>query len=283
MSAAAIAAVFGVGLVAGLLSGLVGIGGGVLIVPFLYLFYAHPAFSGVRPPPDAATLAAHATSLFVIVPTSLLGAWRFHRQGAVVWRAAWPVGVAAAVAAVLASRLAPVIDARLLRAAFAALLLYSAWRLVRARGPREAPAAPPAPPRPLRLSLPVTVGTGGVVGFFSALLGVGGGMVGIPLLLGAVRVDLRRVAATSMAVIALTSLAGAAAYMLASPASPFRPGASLGFVDVPVALAMSAGTLFSVGWGAELNRRMEPRVLALVLAVVFVVVAVRLVVVQVMG
>lgn len=48
MGVAALAATFAVGLPAGLLSGRVGIGGGVLMVPFLYFFYAHPALSGLR-------------------------------------------------------------------------------------------------------------------------------------------------------------------------------------------------------------------------------------------
>lgn len=278
MDPAAFAAVFGVGLVAGLLSGLVGIGGGVLMVPFLYLFYSHPALAGVRPSADAATLAAHATSLFVIVPTSVLGTWRFHRQGMVVWRAAWPVGIAAALAAVLASRLAVLADPRLLRLAFGVLLLFSALRVLRARPPRAVAGDAPPPAQPLRLSLPVTAGVGGVIGFFSALMGVGGGIVGIPLLLSVVRLDLRRVAATSMAMIALTSAAGAAAYMLAAPAAPIRPGWSAGYVDLPVALAMTAGTLLSVAWGASLNRRLDARRLAVVFAALFAVAGARLVI-----
>lgn len=250
------------------------------MVPFLYFFYSHPALSGVRLAPEAATVAAHATSLLVIVPTSVLGTWRFHRQGAVEWRAAVPVGLAAALAAVLATRLALAVDPRLLRLAFGVLLLFSAARLLRARGKRPDPAAAVPPPLPLRLGLPVTGAVGGVVGFFSALMGVGGGIVGIPLLLSVVRVRLARVAATSMAMIAITSAAGATAYMLTTPASPVRAGASAGYVDLPVALALTAGTLLSVAPGAELNRRLDPRALALVFAAFFALVGLRLVAVN---
>jgi uncharacterized membrane protein YfcA len=271
MGVAALAVTFAVGLLAGLLSGLVGIGGGVLMVPFLYFFYAHPALSGVRPPPDTATLAAHATSLFIIFPTSVRGAWSFHRKGMVVWRAAWPIGLAAAVTAALAAQFAGLLDPRWLRLGFAALLIFSAWRLV---GSSRAPAAGggPAPERPLRLAPGVTAGTGAVMGAFSALMGVGGGVVGIPLLINWVRVDLPRVAATSLAVITVTSLAGAGAYMAAGPAAPLRPGWSVGYVDVPVALAMSAGALAAVGWGASINRRMDKRTLSRTFAGFFLVV-----------
>jgi uncharacterized membrane protein YfcA len=276
MGPAALVAVFGAGLLAGLLSGLVGIGGGVLIVPFLYLFYAHPALAGVRLAPDAATLAAHATSLFVILPTSVAGAWAFQRQGMVVWRAAVPIGIAAALAAVGAAQLAESLDPRWLRVAFGLLLLVSAWHLYRTPHPNAAGAE--AAERPVRLSPPRTLGVGAVIGAFSALLGVGGGAIGIPLLMHVIRIDLRHVAATSLAIVTVTSLGGAAAYMLAGPPSPVRSGMSVGYVDLAVGLTLVAGTLLSVRWGTVLNRRLNPRTLALLFAAFFALSGVRLVV-----
>jgi uncharacterized protein len=262
-----------VGILAGLLSGLVGVGGGVVMVPFLYAFYAHPAWAGVGVGPEAGTLAAHATSLFVILPTSLRGTLAFHRQEMVEWRLVWPIGIAAAVAAVLASRVALGVDPRVLRTLFGLLLAFSAWRLFRSRSRRRAAALEA---RPVRGSLPVTLGTGAVIGFFSALLGVGGGIVAIPLLMQVVRLELRRVAATSLAIITLTSATGAAAYMLAT-AAPVRPGWSVGYVDVPAALALTAGTLLSVRWGARINRKLEPRKLALVFGVLFLLIGAHLI------
>jgi hypothetical protein len=275
MGVAAIAAVFGVGLLTGLLSGLVGIGGGVLMVPFLYLFYAHAEWAGVRLTPEVATLAAHATSLFVILPTSVLGAWAFGRKGLVVWRAAVPIGIAAALAAVAAAQVADQLDPRWLRLSFGVLLLFSGWRLYRTPEPAEEGAD--APERPVHLSLAATTGVGAAMGVFSALLGVGGGVVGVPLLIHVVRVDLKRVAATSLAIVAATSLGGAVAYMVDGPASPVRAGWSVGYVDGGVALALVAGTLLSVRWGTVLNRRLNPRTLAVVFALLFAVSGARLV------
>ncbi|HEX5870074.1 MAG TPA: sulfite exporter TauE/SafE family protein [Longimicrobium sp.] len=274
MGAGSLVAVFVVGLLAGLLSGLVGVGGGVLMVPFLYFFYGRPGWSGVAPPPDVATVAAHATSLFVILPTSVRGAWAYHRRGLVVWRAVWPVGAAAAVAAAVASRAAVQVDPRWLRLVFALFLLWNAVDVLRPPGtPAEGGGAGE---RPLRLSLPLTAGVGSVIGVFSAFLGVGGGLLAIPLLMHAVRIDLRRVAATSLAIIALTSLGGALAYMLARPGAAVRPGFSMGYVDLAVAGVLAAGTVLSVGWGAELNRRLNPRHLAIVFALLFAALGARL-------
>lgn len=275
MGLAALAGCFCVGLLTGLLSGLVGIGGGVLMVPFLYLFYAHPEWAGVRLAPDVATLAAHATSLFVILPTSVLGTWAFERKRLVAWRAAVPIGIAAAVAAVGAAQLAESLDPRWLRLAFGILLLFSGWRLYRTEAP--AAAGEGAPEQPVRTSLPVTAGVGSAMGVFSALLGVGGGVIGVPLLIHVVRIHLTRVAATSLAIVTVTSLGGAAAYMLDGPPAPLRAGMSVGYVDLGAGLALVAGTLLSVRWGTVLNRRMNPRTLAVVFALLFAASGARLV------
>lgn len=272
MDPVAIVAVFVVGLLAGLLSGLVGVGGGVLMVPFLYFFFGRPGWSGVAPPHEVATVAAHATSLFVILPTSIRGAWAYQRRGLVEWRAVWPIGTAAAVAAVLASRFAVQVDPRWLRLIFAGFLLLNAVHVLRPQ--RQAHEG--MPERHPRLSVPITMGVGTAVGVFSALLGVGGGIVSIPLLMHVVRMDLRRVAATSLAIITLTSLGGATAYMLVAPDAPVRPGLSIGYVDLAVAGVLTAGTLLSVRWGAEMNRRLNPRHLSMVFAALFAVLALRL-------
>jgi uncharacterized protein len=274
MTLLALLSLVAMGVFAGLLSGLLGVGGGVVMVPFLYLFYAHPAWSGVALGPEAATLAAHATSLFVILPTSVRGTLAFHRQRMVAWPLVWPIGAAAAISAVLASQVALGLDPRVLRLAFGALLAFSAWRLFRSRSRRRAAALAA---RPLRRSPPLTVGTGVVVGSFSALMGVGGGVVAIPLLMQVIRLEIKRIAATSLAVVALTSAAGAAAYMASGAAAPVRPGWSIGYVDVAAGLALTVGTLASVRWGARINAVLDPRKLALVFGLLFLVLGARLI------
>ena len=272
MTVVAVVTVFGVGLAVGVLSGLVGIGGGVLIVPFLYFFYAHPAWFGVAVDPGAATVVAHATSLFAIVPTALRGTLMYHRSGLVVWGAVWPIAVASTITAVGAAQLATVLPPELLRLGFGLLLLYSAARLALDR--RE---PPPPHPQGFHLSLPATALSGGAAGAFSALMGVGGGIVLIPVLINVVGIEVRRVAATSMGIVVITASAGVAAYVAGGIGEPGRPPWSAGYVDLAVGTVLFLGALLSVKWGTVLNQRLKPRVLALVFAGLFALVGARLV------
>lgn len=273
MTLAAILATFAVGLAAGLLSGLIGIGGGVLMVPFLYFFYDRPDWFGFVVAPEVRVVVAHATSLFVIVPTSVRGALAYHRARLVEWRAVWPIGVSSIIAAAAAARLAPAVPPALLKVLFGAFLVYSGVRLMVRRAPAIAEGAQP----PLRLAWSVTVPIGLAVGFFSALLGVGGGIVAIPLLMHVVGIDIKRVAATSIGIITITATAGTLTYMITGASRPGLPPGSIGYVHVAAGVAMFLGAVASVQWGALLNQRLRPRALALLFAAVFIVIGARLV------
>src|SRR5215211_5537269 len=106
MTVAALVALAVVGVAVGFLAGLVGIGGGVFIVPFLYFFYSHATWSGVELAPALHATVAHATSLFIIVPTAAVGTATYARSQLVVWRAALPVAVFSVASAALGAVLA---------------------------------------------------------------------------------------------------------------------------------------------------------------------------------
>lgn len=273
MAASTVLVIAAVGIAVGLLSGLIGIGGGVLIVPFLYFFYDRPDLFGVLVRPEARAVLAHGTSLFVIVPTSIRGALTYHRAGLVDWRAALPIGVTSAFAALAGARLARVLPAGALKVLFGVLLVVSAVRLLR----REAagPAGGPTPEVTERIPIPTVVGIGGAVGVLSSLLGVGGGLVAMPLLVR--RVGIRRLAATSIGIITITATAGTLAYLVNGWGEPGLPAWSLGYVDVTAGLAMFLGSVPSVRWGAALNQRMRPRALALLFGAVFMLLGARLI------
>src|SRR5690606_29660915 len=148
------------------------------MVPLLYFFYDRPDLFGVLVASEARVVLAHETSLLVIMPTSVRGALAFQRARLVEWGAVWPIGSSAAIAALLGTRLAVVLPPELLKTGFGSLLIVSGIRMLfpdRKRETRQAGGP--------RLDPQTTILTGVVVGLLSALLGVGGGPVAIPLLI----------------------------------------------------------------------------------------------------
>lgn len=259
--------IIAVGLVVGLVSGLVGIGGGALIVPFLYFFYARPDLFGVVVSPEAQVTMAHATSLFVIMPTAIRGALSYDRSGLVAWRVVWPIGVVSVFAAFAGGALALVLPPGLLKAGLGILLVFAGSRLVYRR-----PGEPFAVERtePPRVSLVRAVIAGVLIGVFSALLGVGGGIVGIPLLIYMLKLDVRRVAATSIGIVSITAAAGTLAYMVLGYGRPGLPSGSIGYVHVTAGLLLAVGSLISVRLGTMINQSMKPRALEVLFGILFI-------------
>ena len=106
-----------IGVAAGVLSGLFGVGGGILLVPALSLVVGLDHID------------AEATSLLAIIPVAAVGAWRQRSYGNLDVRAGLTIGAFAAVAAVVGVALVNVLPVDLVRYAFAALMLYVAWRM----------------------------------------------------------------------------------------------------------------------------------------------------------
>src|SRR5688500_13710833 len=192
MTLGVLAALLVVGLLVGFVSGLIGIGGGVLIVPFLYFFYGHPGWTGLAVDSSLEATIAHATSLAVILPTGLAAAAAHQRAGLVAWRAALPIAGVAIVAAIVGAQLALLFPAELLKTLFGLLLIGSGLNLTRNSAGHERAE--------LRLSPLVVVATGAAIGLLSAMMGVGGGIIAIPMLVYVVGLDMRRVAATSITI-----------------------------------------------------------------------------------
>ena len=122
-----LALLIALGLLAGALAGMFGVGGGIVFVPALTLVVG------------LGQLEAEATSLLAIVPVALLGTWRQRRTGDVRWRDAAAVGAASIATAVIGALVADALPERTLRIGFAVLLVVTAAQLV-LRARRTPPA-----------------------------------------------------------------------------------------------------------------------------------------------
>jgi uncharacterized protein len=258
---------------AGFLSGLLGIGGGTILVPFLYLVMAHPEWSGIVVDPSQQTAFAHATSLAIIVPTAASGLLSFRRAGMVEWGAIVPLGLAAAAAALVGAQVAVLVPGDLLRAGFGALVLWIGGRMILGKAKVRAETAPAgsASIRPV----PAVLG-GGMVGMLSALMGIGGGVIAVPLLVRWARMDLHRVTAASIGIVAFAAPAGILSYAWAGRGVEGLPPGSLGFVSLPLAAALVPGAVLMAPVGARLNRALPVGRLRLLFGIFLSLVGMRL-------
>lgn len=217
------------GAVIGWVLALTGAGGGILAIPLLVF--------GLHLP----VLQAAPVGLAAVGIASALGAALGLRQGIVRYRAAALIGTCGMAVAPLGVALAHHIPNRPLMGVFAAVMAFSAWRLL-----RYADAPDPATPSDLPCHVNAAQGrliwtsrcaralaaTGALSGLLSGLLGVGGGFVIVPALSRLTGLDMRGVQATSLAVIALVSLSGMGAALwqgtlVSSVAAPFVAGATV--------------------------------------------------------
>jgi uncharacterized membrane protein YfcA len=129
----------GVGLAAGILAGLLGVGGGIIVVPAMILLL------GIDP------TVAKGTSAAMIIPTALMGTWRNRRSANADLHVAWVIGLAGIVTAALGAILADRLDDDLSNFLFAILLLLVAirltWPLIRRRPAEDATPSEGAAPR----------------------------------------------------------------------------------------------------------------------------------------
>lgn len=254
----------------GVVSGLVGVGGGIVMVPLLYAIFSHPEWSGVSIPPAYHAVVAHATSLFVIVPTAIAGILAYHKAGLVVWKVALPMAVTALIAAVGGVQLAVRLPPEVLKAGFGGFLVVSGLNLVFSSPSKAKGAAGSV--QGMRLAIP----GGLLVGLITALLGVGGGIVAIPILLYFVHLDVKKVAATSLGVVVFSALTAAITYAVSGWSHPSLPPGSAGYIYLPAGLALLPGAVLAAPWGVKLNRSLNPRALKVLFGAVFLLVGLRL-------
>ena len=220
------------GSLAGFLAGLLGIGGGIILVPlFLWAFEV----SGFAP--DVLVHTAFGTSLAVIIPTALSSTLGHRKRGNVEWHQVAFLCLGGLFGALSGAWLASLLSGEWLKGLFGAMQILVAIQLLifHPRLPPERSDAVPAWPL-------IAVGFAG--GVFSAFFGVGGGVIAVPLMVIALSFPIHLAVGNSSALIVISSLFGALSYIFHGWGSDLLPPFSLGFVNYLVFLLVAP---FSIG------------------------------------
>lgn len=273
------------GVIVGLLSGLLGIGGGTVMVPLFRLAFGMPA------------IQATATSLFAIIPTSLSGCAGHIRNRTCVIGVGLAAGLAGACTSPLGVNLASASPSWAIMLAAAAIIGYSAFTMLKkglalpkgkgkAQPKASAAAAEPAtngepakaavpaarPPRvrATRHQMAVGAAAGAVAGLASGYVGVGGGFLMVPLFIQFGGISMKQASGTSLIAVTMLAIPGAITQIM------------LGNVHVVAGLVLALGSIPGALLGANLIKYVSERNLRLLFGGFLMVVAVILIANEIM-
>lgn len=253
-----------VGIVAGFLAGLFGVGGGIVLVPILLVYFRETDVSSL-----VATHLTFGTSLLTVLFASLFSAYQYSRNEHVVWRAVVFMGVASVAGAFLGAGIASGLQGKALQKIFACVVAVTAVRLLTESQGSKGRATINVSPAALSV-------LGLFVGMISSLAGVGGGVLSIPMMYYLLHFPLKKALGTSSATIVVTALASCTGYIVSGLGNRFLPPHTLGYVDYLTALPIILGTLPSATVGALVSHRTNVDLLRRIFAVFLLVVSLKM-------
>ena len=242
------------GVATGFLAGLLGIGGGMILVPFLTLIMSQRGL-----PPDTAVKVAIATSMATIVFTSLSSIRAQQKRGAIQWTVVRHLTPGLLLGALLASAgVFSLIKGHWLALIFAVFVGFSAMQMLR----QSKPSATRGMPRPAGQWL-----AGGVIGFLSGMVGAGGGFVSVPFLVWC-NIAVHQAVATSAAMGLPIALFNVVGYVLSGSQASNLPVGSLGYIYLPAMATVALASVFFAPLGVRASHALPVAQLKRVFATV---------------
>lgn len=265
MTATYISILLATGAGAGFASGLLGVGGGCIMVPVMYSVIGAMGF------PDIAMKVALGTSLLVILPTAMSGAWRHNKKKAVRWKTALVLGLCGLGGGLAGSTLATYLPERALKAGFGGLVLAIAIWMGLGMMPKLAKQR--AEPKDNPWLLPAL---GFPIGMVSGLTGLGGGALIVPALVLALDFPMHMAIGTSVSAIILTSLGGITGYIIHGIGVPGLPY-SIGYINLPMWLCLAGMSVPLAQLGAKTAHALPAKQLRYIFIALMVYIGLRMI------
>ncbi len=225
------------GLFSGLLGGLLGIGGGVITVPILYFVFQYTAIFG-----DKTMEVAVSTSLAAGFVTSAVSTFIQWKKKAIVFEAIKKLAPGLIIGCILGSLIAHYLPNDLLSKIFGMMAILLGLYFFFPRLPHLYISSTPNQ----SLSL-----FGLIIGCLSSLLGIGGGSLAFPILLG-YQIPVKNASATSSASTLATTILGSMTYLAIGWNQPELPS-TFGYIELPAFIAISIGSMISAPFGVKLS------------------------------
>lgn len=250
------------GAVAGSLAGLLGIGGGLVIVPMLTFIFTAQGF-----PPEYIVHLALGTSLASIIFTSLSSVLAHHRRDAVIWRVVIRITPGIIAGSLFGTYIAAGLSTRSLKGFFSAFLYYVATQMLIGIKPKPSHGIP---------GTPGIFAAGGTIGVFSSLAGIGGGTLSVPFLVWC-NTAMHQAIGTSAAIGFPIAIAGASGYILNGlNVSSGLPAHTLGFIHLIALGCIVSTSVLTAPLGARLAHRLPVDKLKKLFAILLYLLATRM-------
>jgi uncharacterized protein len=255
------------GLCTGFLAGLLGIGGGMLMVPFITFILTSKGF-----PTEHIVKMAVATSLATICFTSLSSVWAHHKRGAVLWPVALTLAPGILLGSALGAQLAVALPGKALSVLFAVFVAFSATQMFLNRKPK------PSRVLPGKLGM---FSVGGLIGVLASIVGAGGAFISVPFMTWS-NVKIHNAVATSAALGFPIAFAGTLGYIWAGwnlpPMQSTHAGSAvlagnLGYLYLPGLIIISIASMCTAPLGAKTAHKIDINPLKKVFASVLYVLA----------
>lgn len=249
------------GAFAGILAGLLGIGGGLVIVPMLNIAFEFQNFPDVH-----IQHVALGTSMATIIFTSLSSMRAHHKRGAINYTAFWRLTPGIITGTYLGAWLASIMSTLFLKVLFGVFLYYVATQMLMGLKPQSSRELP---------GQVGTFGAGNVIGIFSALVGIGGGTLTVPFLSWC-NMTMHTAIATAAAVGLPIALSGTAGYVFNGLGVEGIPGPHVGYVYIPAFLGIIATSMLTAPFGAKLAHSLPVDKLKRIFAILLYVVGTKM-------
>jgi len=218
LHAAQIIALLITGLAVGFASGLLGVGGCFIMVPVQFW-----ALKSIGVDPTIAIRIAFGTNLLVVLPTAFSGAMTHHRKGAVLWKAGVTLGIAGAVGAFFGAFIASHLPGRVLTVGFGIAVILGALRMLTAKPPQitQEPSD----------SVAAFILWGIPLGIVSGVIGIGGGVLMIPIMVFFLKFKMHQAVGTFTALMIFTAIGGSVSFLVNGLGVQGLPPYSTGYLN----------------------------------------------------
>lgn len=250
------------GAVAGILAGLLGIGGGLVIVPMLVF-----CFSLLQVPHEHIMHIALGTSLASIIFTSISSFMAHHRRDAVHWDIVKRITPGIIVGTLLGAYIASLLTTNLLKGVFGIFLYYVAIQFLMDKKPKPTRELP---------GFTGMFGMGNVIGVVSSLMGIGGGSLSVPFMVWC-NISVHHAIGTSAAIGFPIAIAGTVGYMLTGLNVAGLPSYSFGYIYFPALFGIVCASILTAPLGVRLAHWLPVAKLKRIFAVLLLVVGTKMI------